>query len=74
MPQVIELLATISGRDTKGRNFAAGIVLWDGVVTEVSPKLHFMKKGKWTRDKVRAYCEQKQWRVEIIYEANRTRP
>ena len=30
-----------------------------------------MKRGKWTRGKVREYCRSKGWKVSVVYEMKR---
>lgn len=66
---MIEVLAQITSE-----RFAAGIVLWDDVVIEAAPILFYMKRGKWTRNRVRAYCLQKNWKVEVVHRLERERP
>jgi hypothetical protein len=46
-------------------------VLWDDVVVEAAPIIGFMKRGKWTRARVREYCEAKGWQVSIVHEVRR---
>lgn len=65
---MIEILATI-----QADHFTAGIVLWDDKVVEAAPIVGFMKKGKWTRDKVRAYCLAKGWMISVVYQMERAR-
>jgi hypothetical protein len=64
---VIEILAQISAK-----HFTAGIVLWDGKVIEAAPVVGYMKKQKWTRDRVRAYCAEKGWQISVVHEMRRT--
>jgi hypothetical protein len=66
---VIEVLAQIKA--PKPRQFVAGIVLWDDVVVEAAPILGFMKRGKWTRTRVREYCREKGWEVSVVHEMKR---
>lgn len=66
---MIEVLAQI-----KSERFTAGIVLWDDMVIEAAPILFYMKKGKWTRDRVRAYCLKKDWKIEVVHKLERGRP
>jgi hypothetical protein len=66
---MIEILAQI-----ESDKFTAGIVLWDDRVIEAAPILHYMKKQKWTRDRVRSYCEQRGWRVSVVYRQERASP
>lgn len=54
-------------------HFLAGIVLWNDRVTEAADIVKYMRKGKWTRDKVRDYCKTKGWKVSVIYEVQRER-
>lgn len=63
---ITEILATIDAP-----HFCAGIVLWDNKVIEAAPICGYMKKQKWTRDRVRAYCKEKGWKVSVIYETRR---
>jgi len=58
---VIEILATVDAP-----HFYAGIVLWDNVVVEAAPIVGYMKKGKWSRTRVRAYCKEKGWKVSVV--------
>lgn len=53
--------------------FTAGIVLWDNKVVEAAPIVRYMAKGKWTRDRVRAYCEKKGWKISVVHELQRSR-
>jgi hypothetical protein len=66
---MIEILAQI--RAPKPRQFVAGIVLWDDVVVEAAPIVHFMKCGKWTRDRVREHCRDKGWSIAVVHELSR---
>jgi hypothetical protein len=63
---VIEILAQISSD-----HFTAGIVLWDDRVVETSPIIGYMKKGKWTRARVRDYCRDKGWKISVVHEMQR---
>lgn len=65
----VEILAQI-----QSDNFRAGIVLFDDVVVEAAPIVHYMKRGKWGRDRVRDYCRSKGWSVEVVHQIERTRP
>lgn len=53
--------------------FTAGIVLWDDVVVEAAPIVGYMRKQRWTRDRVRNYCAEKKWKVSVIHELERSR-
>lgn len=64
---MIEILAQIHAP----KGFTAGIVLWDDVVIEAAPILHYMKRQKWTRDRVRTYCAQKGWEVSVVHRLER---
>jgi hypothetical protein len=66
---MIEILAQIKA--PKPRQFVAGLVLWDDIVVVAAPILQFMKRGRWTRAKVREYCEAKDWTVSVIHEVRR---
>jgi hypothetical protein len=67
---MIEVLAQI--RAPKPRQFVAGIVLWDDVVVEAAPILNYMKRYRWTRDKVREHCREKGWEVSVVHEMRRS--
>jgi hypothetical protein len=67
---VIELLAQIRGTH-KGKPFTAGIVLWDDVVVEAAPIVGQMKRGRWSRDRVRAHCRREGWQIEIVRREHR---
>jgi hypothetical protein len=49
----------------------AGIALWNDVVIEAAPIVSFMKRDKWTRDRVRDYCATKGWTVVVIWQCER---
>lgn len=63
---MIEILAQI-----RADHFTAGLVLWDDVVIEAAPILGYMKKQKWTRDRVRLYCRDKGWEISVVHELRR---
>lgn len=65
---MIEILAQI-----KADKFTAGIVLWDDRVVEAAPIVSYMRKQKWTRHRVREYCKDKGWTVEVVWEMERPR-
>jgi len=65
---MIETLAVIDAP-----HFHAGIVLFDDVVVEAAPIVGYMKKRRWSRDKVRAYCERKKWTVSVVHQIERAR-
>lgn len=69
---MIEILAQIDSRQEP--KFTAGIVLWDDVVVEAAPIVGYMKRQKWTRDRVRTYCNQRGWTVEVVHRLERARP
>ena len=56
---MIELLAQI-----KAPHFTAGIVLRKDRVIEAADIVHYMKG--WSRDRVRTYCKDKGWNVEVV--------
>lgn len=60
----IEILAQI-----KAPHFTAGIVLWDDRVIEAAPIVKYMKR--WDRDRVRKYCENKDWSITVVYRMER---
>ena len=66
-----ETLAQITA--TAPRKFTAGIVLWDDRVVEAAPIVYFMKRDKWTRQRVRNYCAEKGWKVTVVHELQRSR-
>jgi hypothetical protein len=68
---MIEILAQI--RAPKPKAFTAGIVLWDDVVVEAAPIVGYMKRQKWTRDRVRDFCATSGWEVTVIHKIERTR-
>lgn len=68
---MIEILAQINSRATP--KFTAGIVLFDDVVVEAAPIIHYMKRGKWSRDRVRDYCRAKGWEISVVHEQKRSR-
>lgn len=70
-----ETLAQIEAPDTgKRKGFAAGIVLWDDRVVEAAPIVGYMKRERYTRAQVRAYCAQRGWTVRVVHELERERP
>lgn len=62
---MIETLARI---ESDKPFFTCAIVLWDDVVVEAAPIVGYMKKQKWTRDRVRDYCKQRGWRISVIHQ------
>ena len=60
---MIEILAQI-----RAPTFTAGLVLWGDAVVEAAPIIGYMKRGKWTRERVRQYCKAKGWQVAVIHE------
>jgi hypothetical protein len=69
---LIEILAQI--RAPKPRQFVAGIVLFDDVVVEAAPIVHYMKRGKWTRARVREWCCEKGWEISVVHQLRRPEP
>lgn len=63
---VTEVLACI-----RAAHFTAGVVLWDDKVVEAAPIVGYMKKQKWSRDRVRSYCKDKGWEISVVYETRR---
>jgi hypothetical protein len=53
------------------RGYCTGIILWDDRVVEAAPCFRFMRR--WSRDKVRAYCELMGWEVRVVHELERAR-
>jgi len=70
---MIETLAVIEYEHTLGHD-TAGIVLFDDVVVEAAPIVNYMKRGKWTRARVRAYCADKGWKISVVHQLERERP
>ncbi|MCP3472390.1 hypothetical protein NLM33_18915 [Bradyrhizobium sp. CCGUVB1N3] len=56
---ITEVLAQI-----RAPSFTAGIVLFDDVVVETASVVRYMRR--WSRDKVRAECEQRGWTVSVV--------
>jgi hypothetical protein len=65
---MIETLAQI-----RAPSFTAGLVLWDDTVIEAAPIIGYMEREKWTRARVREYCNAKGWQVSVIHELRRGR-
>jgi hypothetical protein len=63
----IEILAAIDAV-THPKKFFGGVVLWDDKVIEAAPCYHFMKRQRWTRDRVRAYCAQQGWKISVVHQ------
>lgn len=63
---MIETLATIDAP-----HFYAGIVLQNDKVIEAAPIVGYMKKQRWSRDRVRAYCKDKGWTVTVVWQMER---
>jgi len=61
---VIETLAQI-----KAPHFTVGIVLFDDRVVEGPPIVRYMRG--WSRDRVRTYCGEKDWKVSIVHQIER---
>ena len=68
---MIEILAQIKA--PKPKQFVAGLVLWDDKVVEAAPIIGFMKRGKWSRTRVREYCQLKGWEISVVHEIERGR-
>jgi len=66
---ITEILAQI-----RGDHFTAGIVLFDDRVVEAAPIVGYMKKQRWSRDRVRNYCRNKGWEVSVVWQMERPRP
>jgi hypothetical protein len=66
---VIEILAQICCPEP--RPFTAGIVLHNNVVVEAAPIVSYMKRGQWTRDRVRKHCHNRGWTIEVVYKQRR---
>jgi hypothetical protein len=67
---MIEILAQIQADGKKP--FTAGIVLWDDKVIEAAPIVRYMKG--WSRDRVRSYCKERGFSVEVVHQLQRARP
>lgn len=61
---VVEILAVIDAP-----HFYAGVVLWDDRVVESADIVKYMRR--WTRERVRAYCENKNWKISIVHQIER---
>jgi hypothetical protein len=46
--------------------FVAAIVLRDDIVVEAAPIVGYMKREKWSRDRVRSQCKAWGWKVSIV--------
>jgi len=68
---LIETLAQIRGRDTRG-TFTCGIVLWGDKVVQTAPKVSYMHG--WRRDRVRDYCIRREWKITVVTETQRPGP
>lgn len=64
---IVEILAAV-----EAPHFFCGIVLWDDVVIEAAPIVAYMKR--WSRGRVRTYCQDKKWRVSVVSETIRSKP
>jgi len=67
---MVEVLAVIEYEHTLG-HVTAGIVLQDDKVVEAAPIVAYMKHGKWSRARVRAYCVTKGWKVSVVHQIER---
>jgi hypothetical protein len=65
---IVETLAVIDAGPGK---FMAGIVLWDDTVIEAADIVGYMKRNRWTRDRVRTYCAQRGWKVSVVHQITR---
>ncbi|MGY8677282.1 hypothetical protein Q2941_05620 [Bradyrhizobium sp. UFLA05-153] len=61
---ITEVLAQI-----RAPNFTAGIVLFDDKVVETAPIVGYMRS--WSRDRVRAECQQRGWTVSVVHQMQR---
>lgn len=64
IPNYSELLAVIDAP-----HFYAGVVLWDGKVTEAANIVKYMRG--WDRNRVREFCAAKKWKISVVYETAR---
>lgn len=64
-----EILAVIDAP-----HFHAGLVLWDDVCVEAAPIIGYMKKGKWTRQRIRSFVGKKGWTISVVYQLERQKP
>lgn len=53
-------------------HFVAGVDLNDGVAVHSAPILWYMVNADWTEQRIRDYCNRKQWTVEEIGWRTRT--
>lgn len=56
-----EILASIDAP-----HFNCGIVLRDGIVVKAAPIVGYMRRGRWSRARVRAYCAEQGWTVSVV--------
>lgn len=49
-------------------HFYAGIVLRDNRVIRAAPIVDYMRVQRWSRARVRLYCERKSWKVSVVRE------
>lgn len=66
---LIEILAQVTAPPPRG--FCAGLVLFDDKVVETAPILRRMRG--WSRQRVRDYCQQRGWKVTVVYQMDRER-
>lgn len=59
----VEILARI---ESDKPAFTAGLVLHDDSVIEAAPILGYMKRNRWSRAEVRAYCDRRGWRIRVV--------
>jgi hypothetical protein len=50
-------------------HFYAGIVLHDDRVVEAADIVKYMRR--WSRDRVRDYCDKKDWKVSVVHQLDR---
>lgn len=69
---MIETLAVIDAPDIGSRKgFCAGIILWNNLVIEAAPIVGYMKRRRYSRDRVREECRRNGWTVKVVHELQR---
>jgi len=69
---MIEILAQI--HCPAPRAFTAGLILQDNIVVETAPILGYMKRQRWTRDRVRKHCREKGWSIVVVNQIQKPNP
>lgn len=48
-------------------HFVAGLVLWGDRCVEAADVIRYMALQRWSRERIRDYCERQGWRVEVVH-------